>query len=423
MPLPDVGDGGREAVDVGRHLPLAGPVQGLRTATGKRLGGEHHAFRRQRLAHGGHGHGRLNWDVGLGDDEAVGDHVVEVHRVVPRLRRLTVNCGSGPAHVHGDKAPVVGGDLELVVVELRPLAPVVDGATGRGHVDPEVLVVEGLAAGVAMGVAEEMDARLAALFREILQPGHHLAGEVALSRRPQLALVRVVELGEDEVNVLQAAGRGEDSLEPGELVLAVVRAVGVEAHEADVAVVLVPPVLLVAGRAVVREVEILEIVGGVVFVVAEDRIDRHLREEVVRGVEEIVGPLAVVVAVVDEVTRDEHEGNLVGGDPAEVIEHALVDHLVEDAGVGIAPLHVAHRDKREIGFGLRQGQACGTGHFRGLTPGGDGVEIRGVREESLDEDLVHGASRGRVRRSSRWCRVHRPVPIPRCRYPVLPLPS
>ena len=71
-----------------------------------------------------------------------------------------------------------------------------------------------------------------------------------------------------------------------------------------------------------------------------------------------------------------------------------MDDLVENAGVGIAPLHVAHGDKREIGLGLRQGRRPEPLHFRGLASSSDRVEIRGVGEEPLQQDLVHGAARG-----------------------------
>ena len=97
MPLPDVGDRGREPIDVGGDLPLAGPVQGVRTASGEGLGGEHHALRRQRLAHRGDGEGRLDRNFGLRDHEGIGDHIVEVHGVVPPAQALDGELRLGPA--------------------------------------------------------------------------------------------------------------------------------------------------------------------------------------------------------------------------------------------------------------------------------------------------------------------------------------
>ena len=139
--------------------------------------------------------------------------------------------------------------------------------------------------------------------------------------------------------------------------------------------------------------EILEIVGRVVLVVAEHRIDGDVGEQVVGGGEEVVGPLPVAVAVDDEVAGDEHEGDLVGGDPAEVIEDALVDDLVEDVRVAAALLHVAHRDKLEVRL-RRWRRRPEARHLGGLAAGGDGVEVGGVGEESVDQHVVHGPARG-----------------------------
>ena len=128
--------------------------------------------------------------------------------------------------------------------------------------------------------------------------------------------------------------------------------------------------------------------------VAEHRIDRDVREEVVGRGEEVVGPLPVTVAVDDEVPGDEDEGDLIGGDPAEVVEDTLVDDLVEDVGVTAALLHVAHRDKCEVRFGIGGRWRAEARHLGGLAAGGDGVEVGGVGEESVDHHVVHGPARG-----------------------------
>ena len=80
--------------------------------------------------------------VGFGDHQAVCAHIVERLCIVATAQSLDRELGLITGHhVYCHKSPVIGGDLELLVVELGPASPVVDGTTGRGHIDPQVLVV------------------------------------------------------------------------------------------------------------------------------------------------------------------------------------------------------------------------------------------------------------------------------------------
>ena len=395
--LPDVGQRRVETVDVVGHLPLALAVERARGTAAERRGGEDDTLRRLRRPERRHGGGGRHGLVRLGHHEAVRADVVERLGVVATAEPLDGELG-GVAGLHVDRheAPVVGGDLELVVVELRPLAPVVDGTAGRGHVNPKVLVLQRLPARIAVGVPEEVDARLAARRGEGLELADDLPGKVALARRPELGLMGVVELGEDEIDVVERTGRLEDPGQPIQLLGPVVGAVRIEAHEADVAIVLVPPMLLEPLRPVLGQVEILEVVGRIDLVVAEDRIQRYLREQVVGGGEEVVGPLPVAVAVDDEVAGNQHERDLIGGLTVEVAEHPVVDDLVEDVGVAAALLHVAHRDEGEVGFRAVHGgcpEAVGQGR-NGTAR--HAVEVGRGRVQAVDEHIVHrAAGRGR----------------------------
>ena len=105
--------------------------------------------------------------------------------------------------------------------------------------------------------------------------------KVTFSRRPQFTFVGMVQFGKDKIDVFQGAGGFEHARKPIQLVVPIVRRIGVESHEPNVAVILVPPMFFVACTAVFWQVEILEIVGGVDLVVAQNGIEGDLRKEIV----------------------------------------------------------------------------------------------------------------------------------------------
>jgi hypothetical protein len=147
--------------------------------------------------------------------------------------------------LHDHESPVREHALELGVIDIG-LIPEVNAALARGDVDPEVRVVLRLTALVGVGVPEEVDGGLTARGAERLHSLDDPADVRRVAGRPDPGQVRVVELGEDEVDLVIRRGVGEDAVEPVELLLDSVISIAVEPDEPDVAVVLVPPVLLEA---------------------------------------------------------------------------------------------------------------------------------------------------------------------------------
>ena len=185
-------------------------------------------------------------------------------------------------------------------------------------------------------------------------------------------------------------------IEPAELLVDPVALVGVDADDPHIAVVFEPPMLVIFGAAVGRKAEVFEIIGRIAFVVAGNGIHRHLGEQLAGRVEKVSFPLDVVGAVSYQVTRNHHQGEIVGYRSSvgflQVAQQAVVDQFGKLVGVGIVLLHVAH---------------CH--HPEGFVVGGEGgcFELVGIRKRLAGFYLVVVC-----RKSVKACQLH--LVNPRC---------
>ena len=168
----------------------------------------------------------------------------------------------------------------------------------------------------------------------------------------------MVELRKDKVDIGVGAGSRQDVVEPVQLLLNPVIAVGVQPNDSNVGAVQKPPVLQVPSAAVGWEIEIVEEVGAVCLVVAGYRVDRDMRPEPLPWSEEVVRVLIVGPAVVHEVPRHQGHGQLRGEVTAKLsfnkAEHAVFNNLPELIGGRPALLHVTDSHQTEALLRRRQ---------------------------------------------------------------------
>ena len=383
--------GGRGELEVGREVPVTVRIPEFRAAKhaviGREVSGPGLRLDRGRPRRGG---------VAMTDGDVVDDLVVfRIELVAPRDPTHPERRVLAVLDLHQDEAPVHQHLLELRMVGGRVLAPPGEVALGRRDVDPEVVMIAALSSFVGVGVAEEVDRRLAGLGRETLQSTDDLAGPVGVARGPGRRLMRVMKLGENEVDDRIVRRLRQNLVEPVELGGGAIPLVRIEADHPDVPVILVPPVLLEPGRAVLRQVEVVEEPVRILLVIPRDGIDRHVPGEVLLLVEELVLPLVVLRPRVDQVTGNEREGEFIGDLRPELRghepDHAFVDHLrvfprvrprlgvgVDDETEGVTRITIRRGPKAEgapaIAFGI------------------DGVVVGGIGIETLQHHMVDSRS-------------------------------
>ena len=204
-----------------------------------------------------------------------------------------------------------------------------------------------------MGVAEEVDRWLAVGGAELLDLTDRLAAESRLARSPHLRLVRMMELGKDEIDPIIGTGVGEDQIEPVELLRHRETAVGVEGDHADVLVIGVVPVFLEPRSAGFGELEVVEVELSVRLVVSQCRHHRDVTVQVLRLAEEMVLPVGMVGTGRHQIPGNQRECDaLIEWQPVlegEEVDHSLVDDLLVLDAVA-AELAIGIGDEPEGGF-------------------------------------------------------------------------
>ena len=142
-----------------------------------------------------------------------------------------------------------------------------------------MLMITALSSRVPVGVSEEMNRWLPGHGAELLDHADNLGAEERLTRRPDFRLVRVMELGEDEVDGIILRRIFENYSQPVDLRLNPVGGIGIEGDDPDILVVVVMPVLLVACGAVGGQLHVIEIILRIRLMISQGRNQRNMSIE------------------------------------------------------------------------------------------------------------------------------------------------
>ena len=197
-----------------------------------------------------------------------------------------------------------------------------------------------------MRVAEDVHAWLAGVAAPLLEQFDHRSREARFAGRPLLRFVRMVQLGDHEIDRVQCRGIVQFVIEPRSLIRAA--DVGIERQHTDIAVVGgVPPF----GAVIVGQIEVFVVQGGVALVVAKRRQNRHASQQGCCLPEEVVGPVAVIAARAHQIAGHHEEARgLIDLQSATVLRHERNDAEVDDVlqhGAVAAVLGVAEGQEVE----------------------------------------------------------------------------
>ena len=117
----------------------------------------------------------------------------------------------------------------------------------------------------------------------------------------------MMNFGKDEVNGIGLACACQNTIQPRQLHVPVVRPIRIETYKTHIAIILPPPVLFVPLGPILRKVKVLKVILCIRLVVAQHRIHRNLANQVCGILKEIILPLPIRIPSNHKVTRNEHQ--------------------------------------------------------------------------------------------------------------------